>query len=206
MILMLANISLVMMSSHGVRTVAIPAAASLPVDISDNRPTSWMRDRNYMVTYISISYHPKEKNMSHIVRKPVYAPVCEQQRCRSACASVQYDPHSMISAFVVPCLDSIIPLLAIAEIASLYVVSVAEQAGWSLTWSQTPMTGFFVMGLKQIHTSEKMAVSKILKFKQCSLTMWATLQKDLSSGFVTSYDSNRPGQLMRLARILKCQL
>ena len=26
------------------------------------------------------------KNMSHIMRKPVYA-ICEQQRCRSACAS-----------------------------------------------------------------------------------------------------------------------
>ena len=46
--------------------------------------------------------------MSHIMRKPVYA-VCKQQRRRSAC------PRSLISAFVVHCLDSIIPLLAIAE-------------------------------------------------------------------------------------------
>ena len=33
--------------------------------------------------------------------------------------------HSLISTFVVRCLDSIIPLLAIAEISSLYLVSVA---------------------------------------------------------------------------------
>ena len=46
-------------------------------------------------------------------------------------------PCSQISAFVVRCLDSIIPLLAIAE-----TVPIAEKAGLSLTWSQTPKTGF----------------------------------------------------------------
>ena len=47
-------------------------------------------------------------------------------------------------AFVVRCLDSIIPLLAIAEISRLLLVSVAEQAGLSLNWPQTPKTGFLV--------------------------------------------------------------
>ena len=40
--------------------------------------------------------------MSHVMRKPVYA-ICEQQ--------------SLISAFVVRCMDSIKPLLVIAEIS-----------------------------------------------------------------------------------------
>ena len=44
--------------------------------------------------------------------------------------------HSLISAFVVLCLDSIIPLLAVAEISRLWLVSVAEQTGLRLTWSQ----------------------------------------------------------------------
>ena len=43
------------------------------------------------------------------MRKPVYV-ICEQQRRWSAC---------LISAFVVRCLDSIIPLLAIVEISRL---------------------------------------------------------------------------------------
>ena len=30
--------------------------------------------------------------MSHVIRNPVYA-ICEQQRCRSACASAQSDQH-----------------------------------------------------------------------------------------------------------------
>ena len=40
--------------------------------------------------------------VSHIMRKPFFA-ICEQQRLRSACASVQSDQQ-----FVVRCLDSII--------------------------------------------------------------------------------------------------
>ena len=50
--------------------------------------------------------------------------------------------HSLISTFVVGCLESIIPILAKSKI------SVAEQAGLSLTWSETLKTGFLVMWLK----------------------------------------------------------
>ena len=43
-------------------------------------------------------------------------------------------PRSLISAFIVRCLESIIPLLAIAEISRPKLVSVAEQACVSLTF------------------------------------------------------------------------
>ena len=62
------------------------------------------------------------------MRKPVYV-ICEQQRCKSACANLS-------STFVVLCLNSIISLVSISEISSLLLVSAAEQAGSSLTWSQ----------------------------------------------------------------------
>ena len=65
------------------------------------------------------------------MRNHVYT-ICEQQRHRSA----------LISAIVVRCLDSVIPLLAIAEISKLWLVSVAEQAGLNLTWSQTTEVWF----------------------------------------------------------------
>ena len=58
------------------------------------------------------------------MRKLLYA-ICEQQRRRSPCASAQSDQRLFVR-----CVDSI--------------VSVAEQAGLSLTWSQTPKTGFLV--------------------------------------------------------------
>ena len=53
--------------------------------------------------------------------------------------------RSLISAFVVCCLDSIIPLVSIS---SLYLASLAVQAGLCLTWSQTPKTDFLVTRLK----------------------------------------------------------
>ena len=56
-------------------------------------------------------------------------------------------PRSLISAFVVRCLDSIIPIVSISEISSLYLASVAQQADLSLTWSQTTKTGFLVTWL-----------------------------------------------------------
>ena len=63
---------------------------------------------------------------------------------------MKYEPRhlrSLISAFVVRCIDSIIPLVSISEIASFHLASVAAQAGLCLTWSQTPKTGFLVTWL-----------------------------------------------------------
>ena len=53
----------------------------------------------------------------------------------------------MITTFVVRCLDSTIPLLAIAEISRPKLVFLAEQAGLSLNWSQTPKASFVVTWL-----------------------------------------------------------
>ena len=55
--------------------------------------------------------------------------------------------HSLISVFVVRCLDSIIPLVSISKISSLHLASVAAQAGLSLPLLQNPKTGFQVMSL-----------------------------------------------------------
>ena len=46
-------------------------------------------------------------------------------------------PCSLIRAFVILCLDSIIPLVSVPKISNLQLASVAEQAGLSLIWSQT---------------------------------------------------------------------
>ena len=61
-------------------------------------------------------------------------------------------PRNLISVFVIRCLD-IIPPVSISEISSLSLVSVAAQAGLSLTWSQTPKTGLLVKGLNYNKTS-----------------------------------------------------
>ena len=50
--------------------------------------------------------------------------------------------RSLISAFAVRCLDSIISLYSIAEISRLYLPSVAAQAGLCLAWSENPEDTF----------------------------------------------------------------
>ena len=54
---------------------------------------------------------------------------------------------SLISTFVIRCLDSIIPLVSISEISSLFIASVAAQAGLCLLGSQTKKTGFLMTWL-----------------------------------------------------------
>ena len=50
-------------------------------------------------------------------------------------------PRSLISTFVVRCLEGIIPLVSTPIISSLQLASVAEQTGLSLPWSQNPKKG-----------------------------------------------------------------
>ena len=51
-------------------------------------------------------------------------------------------PRSLISAFVVRCLDSVMSLVSVIKISSLMLVSVAELTGLSLTCSETPEDTF----------------------------------------------------------------
>ena len=51
-------------------------------------------------------------------------------------------PHSLISAFVVRCLDSIISLESIVEVSRFKLASVAAHAGLCLAWSETPENTF----------------------------------------------------------------
>ena len=51
-------------------------------------------------------------------------------------------PRSLISTFVVHCLDSMICILALSKVSRLYLVSVSEKAGLNLTWSKIPKDTF----------------------------------------------------------------
>ena len=51
-------------------------------------------------------------------------------------------PRSLISTFVVRCLDSIICILALSAVSRFQLVSVAEQTGLNLTWSKIPEDTF----------------------------------------------------------------
>ena len=71
------------------------------------------------------------------MRKPVYA------YANNKGADQPAHPRSLISTIVVHCRDSVIPLVSISEMSSLYLAPVAAlQAGLSLLCSQTPFARF----------------------------------------------------------------
>ena len=81
------------------------------------------------------------------MRKPVYA------YANNKGADQPAHPRSLISTFVVHCLDSIVPLVSIFKISSHYLASV--ETGLSLAWSETPKTGFLVTWLNYEQHHEK---------------------------------------------------
>ena len=54
----------------------------------------------------------------------------------------QISLRSLISAFVVRCLDSVMSIVSVTKTSSLMQTSVAEQASLNLTWSETPKDMF----------------------------------------------------------------
>ena len=79
----------------------------------------------------------KKKHLSHIMRKPV---LCYMR----ATDADQHAHLCMICVFVVCCIDTSMPIVAIYEIPRLYLVSAAEQASLSVTWSQAPEDVFLM--------------------------------------------------------------
>ena len=70
-------------------------------------------------------------------------------------------PRSLISTFLVRCLDSTTPLVDIFKISRLQPASVAEQAGLNMTWSKIPEDMF-------LHDVAHMLGSKLKKHNiQC---------------------------------------
>ena len=68
-------------------------------------------------------------------RETLSSGVCEQQRCRPACASAQ-SGQCLCYSFIT-FIESIISRLATSEISIYQLVSVAEKAGLNLTLSET---------------------------------------------------------------------
>ena len=85
-------------------------------------------------------------------------------------------PHSLISSFVVRCLEFRIPIPVISKISRFKLASVAEHAGLSPTRSQTPEDRFYcVAQMLYAMTRSISLLSKISRFKLASLAEHASL-------------------------------
>ena len=78
------------------------------------------------------------------IKEPGHEKMCLMPYANNKGADQPAHPCSLISAFIVHCLDSIIhvSLVSISKFPSLMLASVAEQASLSLTWSETPEDTF----------------------------------------------------------------
>ena len=91
--------------------------------------------------------------------------------------------RSLISSFVVRCLDSIIPLLAITEISRLQLVFIDEQAGLSFTWLNIPETGFLVRRLPSMEQSNNKDVDQTARM--CRLSCIFVFAYEITSFMMT---------------------
>ena len=76
------------------------------------------------------------------IYEPGHEKMCLMSYANNKGADQPAHPRSLISAFVVHCLDSVMCLVSLTKISSLLLASVAEQASLSLTWSGTPEDTF----------------------------------------------------------------
>ena len=71
------------------------------------------------------------------IYEPGHEKMCLMSYANIKGADQPAHPRSLIRAFIVRCLDSILSLDSIAEISRLYLASVAAQAGLCLAWSES---------------------------------------------------------------------
>ena len=74
--------------------------------------------------------------------EPGHQKTCLMSYANNKGADQPAHPRSLISAFIVRCLDSVMSLVSVTKISSLLLASVAEHASLSLTWSETPEDTF----------------------------------------------------------------
>ena len=68
------------------------------------------------------------------INEPGHEKMCLMLNANNKGADQPAHPRSLISAFIVRCLDSVMSLVCVTKISSLKLASVAEQASLSLAW------------------------------------------------------------------------
>ena len=91
---------------------------------------------------------------SHFINEPGHEKTCLMSYANNKGADQPAHSRSLISAFIVRSLDSVICTVSVTKISSLVLASVAEQASLSLTRSETPEDTFS-------HVAAQMRVTRL---------------------------------------------
>ena len=124
---------------------------------------------NYECIYcfyeVSCTYNiSKIQNYSRSLNGPQREKTCLQRFANNKSADQPVHPGSLISAFIICLLESIIYLLALSEMLLFWVVSVAKETGLSLSFSETPKKGFLASRpkSKSCHTKSRLVAILLL--------------------------------------------
>ena len=125
-----------------------------------------------------ISTHPGRKTVKHMWAGPWE----NVSYANNKGADQHAHPRSLISAFVVRWLDSIISLDSIAEISRFYLAFVAAQTSWCLAWSQTPEDTFCRVVVHVLIASKAVGNTELIFITTSFRFTWATTRQNVSSG------------------------
>ena len=99
-----------------------------------------------------------------LINGPGHAKMCFIPYTNNKSADQPAHPRSLISTFVVRCLDSMICILAISKVSRVYLASIAEQVGLNVTWLKIP-EDTFLRDMAQILTvSLKVKLTPLTRF------------------------------------------
>ena len=87
--------------------------------------------------------------------------------------------RSLISAFVVRCLDSVMSLVSVTKISNVMLASVTKQAVLSLTWLETPEDTFSHDGAHILLQAELIVIQVLCKWNTAKFTQMACYQQRL---------------------------
>ena len=108
-------------------------------------------------------------------------------------------PRSLISAFVIRCLDSIIPLVSISKLSILCLASVAAHARFASTLVANPEDRF---SRDEAHLWPiRTCVECSAKYFAIRNLMWATTWQNQQNECAPSEDSDQPGHPPSLIRV-----
>ena len=96
----------------------------------------------FQSTFQVTSEHKKQSFIIKKKHEPGHEKTCLMSYANNKGADQPAHQCSLISTFIVRCLDSVMSLVSVTKISSLMLASVAEQASLSLTWLETPEDTF----------------------------------------------------------------
>ena len=165
----------------------------------------YLSNRRTAKDQVSVCFRARSLARAFVARinanEPGHEKMCLKSNANNKGADQPAHPRSLISAFVVRCLDSIIYLDSIAEISRLWLASVAAQAGMCLAWSETPEYTFcHVVAHKEMEEANDIS-GWLCTIK--GLLYEPRHEKTCLREFPTGSDSNWPAQLQKLSGGLK---